>query len=234
MTYTSPTKKAQIVLLRSQGVSEKEIAEKYSVDRSTVNHIFKKYKETKDFYYTKKKSGHPRKFTAHDVRIATRMLASTKAHDVADLQRQHFPNLHADTIRKRLTKCGLKAYVHRTKPFLSDTHKKRIGLPPGPVLDGWTGAVTRARMPNRQQLDVHPGRDGCGAADLPSWTVLGLLCMAVHGWLFDLCLFVTIMPVTQWRVNHSLCVLTTSHPVSFSYGGIRRMPWIHHFETLFA
>ena len=125
MTYTSPTKKARIVLLRSEGVSEKEVAERYSVDRSTVNRIFKRNKESKNFYHTKEKSGRPRKITTHDVRIATRMLASTKAHDVADLQRQHFPNLHPDTIRKRLTKCGLKAYVHHTKPFLSNAHKKR-------------------------------------------------------------------------------------------------------------
>ena len=125
MTYTSPTKKARIVLLRSEGVSEKEVAERYSVDRSTVNRIFKKYKDSKDFYHIKEKSGRPRKFTTHDVRIATRMLASTKAHNVSDLQRQHFPTLHPDTIRKRLTKSGLKAYVRRTKPFSSDAHKKR-------------------------------------------------------------------------------------------------------------
>jgi transposase len=125
MTYTSPTKKAQIVLLRTQGVPEREVAERYSVDRSTVNQIVKRYEESKDFYHTKEKSGCPRKFTTHDVRIAARMLASTRAHDVADLQRQHFPNLHADTIRKRLTDCGLKAYVRRTKPFLSDAHKVR-------------------------------------------------------------------------------------------------------------
>ena len=72
MTYTSPTKKAQIVLLRTQGVSEKEIAEKYSVDRTTVNQIFKRYKESKNFYHTKMKSGHPRKFMTHDVHIAAR------------------------------------------------------------------------------------------------------------------------------------------------------------------
>ena len=98
MPYTSSMKKAQIVLIRKQGVSEKEIAIKYSVDRSTVNQIVKKYNETKDFYHTKKKSGHTRKFTTHDVCIAARMLASTQAHDIADLQRQHFPNIHADTI----------------------------------------------------------------------------------------------------------------------------------------
>jgi hypothetical protein len=74
---------------------------------------------------TQKKSGHPCKFTTHDVCIAARMLASTRAHDVTDLQRQHFPNLHADMIQKRLTKCGLKAYIRHTKPFLSDVHKKQ-------------------------------------------------------------------------------------------------------------
>jgi DDE superfamily endonuclease/Homeodomain-like domain len=126
MTYTSPTKKAQIVLLRTQHVSEKEIAEKYSVDRTTVNQIFKRYKESKDFYHIKKESGCPCKFTTHEVCITARMLASTRAaHDVADLQRQHLPNLHADMIQKRLTKCGLKAYIHHTKPFLSNVHKKQ-------------------------------------------------------------------------------------------------------------
>ena len=85
MTYTSPTKKAQIVLLRTQDVSEKEIAEKYSVDRTTVNQIFKRCKESKNFYHTKMKSGRPHKFMTHDVCIAARMLASTQAHDVTDL-----------------------------------------------------------------------------------------------------------------------------------------------------
>ena len=112
-------------MLRTQGVSEKEVAERYSVDRSTVNRIVKRYEESKDFYHVKKKSGCPHKFTTHDVCITARMLASTQAHDVADLQKQHFPNLHADMIRKRLTKCRLKAYVCRTKPFLSDAHKKQ-------------------------------------------------------------------------------------------------------------
>jgi transposase len=125
MTYTSPTKKARIVLLRTQGVPEQEVADRYSVDRSTVNWIVKRYEESKDFYHVKEKSGCPHKFTTHDVCIAARMLASTRAHDVTDLQRRHFPNIHADTIRKRLTQSGLKAYVHHTKPFLSDTHKAR-------------------------------------------------------------------------------------------------------------
>jgi transposase len=125
MGYTSPTKKARIILLKKQGVPDSKIAERYSIDRSTVNRIFHKYTENNDFYDVKPKSGRPRKFTTDDVRIAVRMLARTQAHDVADLQRQQFPNLHPDTIRKRLATCGLKAYVRRKKPFLSPAHKER-------------------------------------------------------------------------------------------------------------
>ena len=101
-------KKAQIVLLRSQGVPEKEIAEKYSVNRSTVKQIFKKYKETKDFYHTKKKSGCTCKFMTQDVHIAVRMLASMRAHNVTDLQRQHFPNLHANYDPEKAYKMWIK------------------------------------------------------------------------------------------------------------------------------
>jgi hypothetical protein len=125
MVYTSPTKKARIILLKRQGVSDSEIAQRYSVDRSTVNRIFHRYAENPDFYQVKPKSGRPRKFMTNDVRVAVQMLVSTQAHDVMDLQRQRFPDLHPDTIRKRLAACGLKAYVRRKKPFLSPAHKKR-------------------------------------------------------------------------------------------------------------
>jgi transposase len=125
MVYTSPTKRARIVLLKKQGVPELEIAKRYDVDRSTVNRIFHKYVENGDFYHVKPKTGRPRKFVSQDVRIAVRMLASTQAHDVTDLQRKHFPSIHPDTIRKRLAACGLKAYIRRKKPFLSPAHKKR-------------------------------------------------------------------------------------------------------------
>jgi len=124
MGHTSPTKKARI-LLKRQGVPVRDIAEKYAIDTSTVHRIAKKYGESKDFYHVKPKSGRPRKFTTKDVRTAVRMLAKTRAHDVADLQRKFFQSLHPDTIRKRLATCGLKAYVRRKKPFLSPAHKEK-------------------------------------------------------------------------------------------------------------
>jgi len=125
MGYTSPTKKAQIMLLKRQGVPVTEIAEQYSIDTSTVYCIAQKYTETKDFYYVKPKTGRPCKFTTKDVQYAARMLARNCARDVSDLQRQYFPTLHADMIQKRLMACGLKAYVHHRKPFLSGSHKTK-------------------------------------------------------------------------------------------------------------
>ena len=53
------------------------------------------------------------------------MLANTEAHDIADLQRLRFPHVTAETIRKRLADCGLKAYIRRKKPFLSPEKKKK-------------------------------------------------------------------------------------------------------------
>jgi Transposase. len=104
-------------------VPDIEIAERYFIDRSTVNHIFDEYTKNNDFYYVKPKSGYSRKFTTNDVCIAVRMLANTQAHNVTDIQRQQFPNLHPDTIRKRLATCGLKAYVCHKKPFLFLAYK---------------------------------------------------------------------------------------------------------------
>jgi hypothetical protein len=53
------------------------------------------------------------------------MLASTNVHDVSDLQRRYLPHVHPETIRQRLKLCGLKAYVHQSKPLLTAVHKKK-------------------------------------------------------------------------------------------------------------
>jgi hypothetical protein len=109
MGYTSPMKKSQIILLKKQGVPDSKIAERYSVLHRQIHsqlHL-------------------PQIHRTDDIHIAVRMLARTQAHDVADLQRQQFLNLHPNTIRKRLAMCGLKAYICHKKPFLSPAHKER-------------------------------------------------------------------------------------------------------------
>ncbi len=61
----------------------------------------------------------------YDVHFAIRALATSKAHNVTNLQRQYFPRLHAKTIWQQLVTCGLKAYVCRKRPFLLKKHKAR-------------------------------------------------------------------------------------------------------------
>src|ERR1700729_3692594 len=50
------------------------------------------------------------------------MLTNTNTHDIVDLQKKYFPDIHADTIQKRLGAYGLKAYVHCKKPILTKAH----------------------------------------------------------------------------------------------------------------
>ncbi|KAG2028584.1 hypothetical protein BDR03DRAFT_1074911, partial [Suillus americanus] len=120
--YSTPTTKARICRDKAAGLHEAEIAEKFGLHRTTVLCIIKWYTQTEDYYDIKAKSGRPRKFTPHDVRVAVRALACTEAHDVADLQRKYFPEINAQTIRTRLKTCGLNAYIRRTKPLLTAAH----------------------------------------------------------------------------------------------------------------
>lgn len=132
MGYTSPTKKARIVLLKRQGVPVRDIAERYAIDTSTVYRIAQKYGESKDFYHVKPKPSLPRKFTRNDVHTAVRMLVKTHVHDVADLQRKFFPSLHPDTIQ-RLATCGAEGLCTPQEAYLvpcSQGKAPRMGRSP--------------------------------------------------------------------------------------------------------
>jgi transposase len=125
--YTSPTKKARIVHDKAAGMTSTELAKRYHLDRSTISRIYRRYHKSEDYYNIKYKTGRPPKFTTLDARQAVRMLANTNAHDVVDLQKKYFPDIHPDTIRKRLGAYGLKAYVRRKKPLLTKAHiSKRL------------------------------------------------------------------------------------------------------------
>ena len=110
MCYTSPTKKARIVLLKAQGFLNQNIAARFAIDPTTVGRIFKTYSQATNFYRVGHKSGHPPKLTDSDVRYAIQLLAGSKARDVADVKHKYFPHLHAQTLRDRLRKVGQNAY----------------------------------------------------------------------------------------------------------------------------
>ena len=43
----------------------------------------------------------------------------------ADVQRKFFLTINTETIQTRLHQCGLKAYVHHTRPLLTVAHKQK-------------------------------------------------------------------------------------------------------------
>jgi hypothetical protein len=123
--YTSPTKKARICRDRDAGMADADIAKKHGLHRTTVKRIYERYAQSEAFHHVTKKPGRRRLFTTHDARFSIRALAAGKAHDVADLQRQYFPSINAQTICVRLRQCGLKAYVRRKRPLLTTPHKEK-------------------------------------------------------------------------------------------------------------
>ena len=123
--YTSPTKKARICRDKAAGMTNTAVAQKFGLHRTTVQRIFDRYAKSEDYYVLKQKPGRPRLFTKLDTHFAVHTLAAGKARDVSELQQAHFPNINAETIRSRLRQCGLQAYVRRTKPYLSETHREK-------------------------------------------------------------------------------------------------------------
>jgi len=127
MVYTTPTKKARIVLLRCQGKKFSEIANQFNIHRSTASGIFNKYNKTEDYYHVGSKTGRPRLMGHHDRVLAVQKIRSGQARDGADLCRQKFPHLSYSTVRKELREMGLHGRRCRTKFFLMKYHvKKRV------------------------------------------------------------------------------------------------------------
>ena len=102
MVYTSPTKVACIVSWDKQGIPRPDIACNLNLHRTTVTHILKRYEKSQDFYFVNPKSGRPRIFHECDARVAALVLARTQAANVAELQKEYFPDVGAQTIRRRL------------------------------------------------------------------------------------------------------------------------------------
>lgn len=123
MVYTTPTKKARIVQLKEQGLTNQAVATHTQVHPSTVSRIYAHYGRTQKFYNVKPKSGWPRKLTTSEAQTGLKMLANGTAQDATDLQRKLFLHVGTDTVRRRLKELGLRAFKRRKKPLLTNRHK---------------------------------------------------------------------------------------------------------------
>lgn len=123
--YTSPTKKARIVAWRNAGFTNGQIQEKIPLSKRQIGRIYAKYAEKENFYEVEPKSGRPPKLSDRDVRVATRHLANTSAHDATDLQQKFFPDVSTKTVIRALERAGLESHIRRPAPFISRPNLKK-------------------------------------------------------------------------------------------------------------
>lgn len=128
MVYTSPTKVARIVTWDKQGKPHQDIAKDIGIHRTTVTRILAHFEKSADFYHVNPKTGRPRKFEEREARVAARMLARGAAKNVTEVQKEMFPDVSAQVIRRRLKEAGLVCWVRKEKPFISPANKEKRRL----------------------------------------------------------------------------------------------------------
>ena len=85
MSDTTPTKKARIKELHSEGKENVYIADKVGVHKSTVGRILSKMDEHPDPYYKAPRGHWKHKLDERDMRQAEQMINSGQARDGADV-----------------------------------------------------------------------------------------------------------------------------------------------------
>ena len=124
MAPATPTEKACIKELHSEGKENVYIADKVGVHKSTVGRILSKMEEHPDPYY-QAPHGHRKHILGNrDMRRAERMINSGQAHNGADVRKELFPDVSSPTVCRRLNKYGLEGHVRAEKPYLSARHMR--------------------------------------------------------------------------------------------------------------
>ena len=121
-------RRAQIITLREEGYSFRDIAKKVKCGKSTVQELCKKFEltgEVKD----KPRTGRPTKSTPRQDRVLVRLSQNSRFSSSKELAQQwrteQGVNVSASTVRTRLIKAGLNARRPVKKPLLSDVNIKK-------------------------------------------------------------------------------------------------------------
>ncbi|KAG8716700.1 hypothetical protein FRC09_015339, partial [Ceratobasidium sp. 395] len=110
--FTTEGQKSQILTMKNLGIASSVVARAVGVDRTTVNRIYRRYLKPRATYPKAIRTGRPRRMTARDDRRALIGLTKLRFGNAAELQREYFPHLHPDTIRRHLRELGLMARRH--------------------------------------------------------------------------------------------------------------------------
>ena len=127
MAYTTPEKRARICTLIKEGYSMRLVAKREDVHYSTVSRIYKSYLKTGS-YQNKPKTGRSKTFSSRGERQIVRMITSNNYQTAVDAQSSLKTNnnmdVSANTVRRILTRSGLKAHIKRKKPLLQKKHRQ--------------------------------------------------------------------------------------------------------------
>lgn len=126
MVYTSPTKVARVVELKSLGFSDDVIARRVSLHRTTIHRLITRYRESgNNPYYRRPKPGRPHKLQERDARHAAIMLARADVTNVTELVRTSFLDVSRHTMGRALHKYGLVCRVRRRRPWISPANRAK-------------------------------------------------------------------------------------------------------------
>jgi transposase len=176
----SPKKRATAVVLRKEGYSYAEIAEKLGgVSRSSVLRVCQKFEQLGNVR-DRPRSGRKRSTTAQDDRRMVRIVLKDRrktSKEVCAILNDSGVKVGARTVRARLVKAGLKARIPRKKPLLNlEQRQRRIRWAKDHV--NWTDDMwAKVMFSDESRISlfgsdgIHYVRRRVGEANLPSCTV---------------------------------------------------------------
>lgn len=127
LQMTRENKRVQIVTLRQEGFSLREIATKASVDRRTVQRVCKRVQKTSSFK-DQPRSGRPPLLDDRQKRLIARSVNREETKTAETIRKEvatfHNINVSRDTIARALKSFGYVARVKIKKPALSEKQRK--------------------------------------------------------------------------------------------------------------
>lgn len=120
-------RRVQIVTLREQGLSLKEIEKITGKHRFTISRICKHVQQTKSFK-EKPRSGRPKLLDDRHKRVLARILLKSNVKTAENVRKEakqfHNIDVSRDTVARALKSMGFVARVKKKKPMLSAKHRK--------------------------------------------------------------------------------------------------------------
>jgi transposase len=127
MEMTQQEKRAQVVVLKEQGIANKEIVAATGLSVRAIQYINKNVKQTHSFK-DRPRSGRPPKLTDRNKRTIARMVkkkeTSTATAISKALKSSHQITVSPDTVKRSLKSFGYACRIKKKKPRLTEKHKK--------------------------------------------------------------------------------------------------------------